>query len=326
VGIPRLLVVLGAGVAVAVVAACGGSGEDPQDGSAAVVETVESTSTLGPAPEGSIRALLNDGAGEDVALIFGTSDFAVGENRLSFLVVNARGELVEAPGARVRIARGDLDAVPELDTAAGNLPVGAPPETREDGDFDAPTVYVLNVELDAPGLYSLLVEPEGKPVQAYGQIEVAEESSALPVGAKAPLSDTPTLDDGFPEDITTATPPDVELLQYSIKESIEAAVPFVVTFATPKFCVSRVCGPVVDIVDAVRERLAGTGVRFIHVEIYEANDPERGFNRWVREWNLPTEPYTFLVDGSGVIRARFEGLVAAGELEQAVRDSLLQGS
>jgi hypothetical protein len=123
--------------------------------------------------------------------------------------------------------------------------------------------------------------------------------------------------------LTTARPPDTELLRYSVGESLRDHVPFVVTFATPLYCQSRVCGPVVDVVDKVRRRLDGSGVRFIHVEIYEGNDPANGFNRWVREWNLPSEPYTFLVGADGVIRARFEGLVTVDELERAVRDDLL---
>ena len=48
-----------------------------------------------------------------------------------------------------------------------------------------------------------------------------------------------------------------------------------------------------------------------------------GFNRWVEEWSLPTEPFTFLVGADGVIRDRFEGLVTVGELTGAVHDSLL---
>ena len=94
-------------------------------------------------------------------------------------------------------------------------------------------------------------------------------------------------------------------------------------FATPKYCVSRVCGPVVDVVDAVRKRFEGTPVRFIHVEIYENNDPAQGFNRWVRAWHLPTGPWTFVVDSTGTIRAAFEGLVTVGELEHAVKEHLL---
>jgi hypothetical protein len=93
----------------------------------------------------------------------------------------------------------------------------------------------------------------------------------------------------------------------------------VVVFATPKFCESRTCGPVVDVVDSVRTRFAGKGIRFIHVEIYRGNNPQNGLNRWVREWRLPSEPWTFVVGRDGRIKAKFEGSVSSGELTAAVR-------
>ena len=74
-----------------------------------------------------------------------------------------------------------------------------------------------------------------------------------------------------------------------------------------------------DVVDAVRKHFARKGVRFIHVEIYRGNDPQKGLNRWVREWRLPSEPWTFAVGRDGRIKAKFEGSVSAGELTGAVR-------
>ena len=96
-----------------------------------------------------------------------------------------------------------------------------------------------------------------------------------------------------------------------------------VVFATPKFCTSRTCGPVVDVVRAVGRRFLGRGIRFIHVEIYKNNDPSLGRNQWVKEWRLPTEPWVFLVGADGRIKAKFEGSVSARELEAAVRRLLL---
>src|SRR5947207_2155761 len=93
---------------------------------------------------------------------------------------------------------------------------------------------------------------------------------------------------------SSAAPPTTRsarwLLGYSIAGWRPARKPFVVTFATPKFCTSRTCGPVVDVVDAVRRRLGHTGVRFIHVEVYRRNDPTSGLNAFMRQWRLPTEP------------------------------------
>ncbi len=96
-----------------------------------------------------------------------------------------------------------------------------------------------------------------------------------------------------------------------------------VTFATPKFCTSRICGPVVDVVDAVRKSFASNPVRFIHVEVFRDNDPAKGYNRWMRQWGLRSEPWTFLVGRDGRVKAKFEGSVSAAELTAAIRARLL---
>ena len=225
------------------------------------------------------------------------------------------------PGAPdVLVARGGLDAVPTTKAVAENLPVGV---TEAQGqELESQSVWVTHLELPEPGQYSILVSPEGADIQGVAQIEVAQKSKAPAVGAQAIPSENPTVENEFPDRITTARPPDVELLRSSIAGALSAKAPFVVTFATPQFCASRVCGPVVDVVDEVRSQFPNSGIRFIHVEIYQNNEPSQGFNRWVKEWGLPTEPWTFVVDGSGTIRDRFEGLVTVGELEQSVRDHL----
>ena len=39
----------------------------------------------------------------------------------------------------------------------------------------------------------------------------------------------------------------------------------------------------------------------------------------MEEWNLRSEPWIFVVDGRGIVRARFEGLTTRRELEGALR-------
>jgi len=117
---------------------------------------------------------------------------------------------------------------------------------------------------------------------------------------------------------------DMPFHEPGVADSIRDNAPFVVTFATPAFCTSRACGPVVDVVDHVRRTLRGAGIRFIHVEIYEDNQPANGVNRWVRQWNLPTEPWVFVVGRDGLVKERYEGSVSVGELTAAVRRHLVR--
>jgi hypothetical protein len=256
--------------------------------------------------------------GPNVPIALGTADLAVGRNRVTFLVIKPNRQLVEAPRARVYLGRSAADKA-TLAAHAQLASVGPTVEADE-----APVLYITELEFPKPGRYWLLVEPVGSPVQAYGDFTVSATSKAPDVGSKALPSDSPTLADAPISLLTTADPPDTELLRHSIRDSLQDGVPFVVTFATPKFCESRTCGPTVDVVDEVRRRFESRGIRFIHVEVYEDNDPRRGVNQWMREWNLPTEPWVFLVDADGVIRARFESAVAVSELVGAVRRHLVE--
>lgn len=256
--------------------------------------------------------------GADLAVTPGTSDYAVGTNRVSFLVVDNQSRLVERPTARVWIARG-LKEAPFAETTARLEPVGVP------GGDDAGVggIYVARVEAPSAGTYWLLAEPVGgRKVQALGNVVVRERSKAPAVGDRAIASRTPTLSstNGDLTALTTSRRPDRRLYAVSVAEALAAHEPFVVAFATPQFCQSRTCGPTVDVLSAVRKRLGGSGVRFIHVEVYADNDPAKGVNEWMKQWRLPTEPFTFVVDREGVIRAKLEGAFSVAELERAARE------
>lgn len=274
-------------------------------------------------PPGSIQALL-DRPGQDVALTPGTSEYVPGRIRVSFLVIRHDGSVVERPTARVWIAKALL-ARPYAKGLAHLQPIGVAGNSAKAAG-DVSRIYVAHLHAARPGKYWVLAEPVGarRPIQAVGNVVVTAKTPEPAVGERALPSRTPTLSSGKSlAQLTTATPPDRWLLRYSIAGSMAAHVPFVVTFATPKFCTSRTCGPVVDVVDAVRKRFTHTPVRFIHVEIYANNNPSAGFNRWVKEWRLPTEPWTFLVGGDGRVKAKFEGSVSVEELAAAVREHLL---
>ena len=282
-------------VACSIAAGCGGSSSAQEEPEAPTLEE------LWRAP------------GEDVAIVPGSADFGPGTVRLTFLVVDGQGRLVTRPTARIWLARA-LEAKPFAETTARSEKIGV--GAVEPGE--AEEIFVTELELDEPGTYWLLAEPVGgdKKIQAVGNVVVKERTQAPDVGDPAPASDTPTLANATLQQLSTADEPDPELYRASVAEALAAKEPFVVAFATPKYCTSRTCGPVVDVVSAVRER--HPGLRFIHVEIYEGNDPTKGENRWVREWKLPSEPWIFVVGADGTIRSRFEGTVSVGELDAAV--------
>ena len=261
--------------------------------------------------------------GPDVPLVAGTSDYSPGPIRLSFLVIRRDGAAVSRPAARALVAESP-DSKPFAQATASAEPIGVPGSSFGYNP-KITRLYVARFSVSRPGHYYVLAEPVGgKPIQALGKLTVKRVTASPAIGSKAPRSRTPTLasDRGNIAKLTTRVPPDTALLRYSVAASIAAHKPFVLVFATPSLCESRTCGPVVDVVDAVRRRFAHGDIRFIHVEIYKNNDPAQGPNRWVRQWRLPGEPWTFLVGANGRIGAKFEGSVSVAELSAAVRRHL----
>jgi hypothetical protein len=293
---------LAAGTAL-LAASCGGSvGSDANDAEEA-------------SPAGTLEALWR-APGEDVAVVAGTSHHSAGRNRVSFLVVDKQSRVVERPTARIWVARG-LKRKPFAQTTARLEPIGVP-----GGDTaDVGGIYVTTLQMPKPGTYWFLAEPVGgRKIQALGSVVVRKQGVAPDVGDRAIPSATPTLAStgGDLETLTTSRAPDRALYTTSVKQALAAREPFVVTFAMPQYCQTRTCGPGVDVVSAVSKKPSSKGVRFIHVEIYEDNDPAKGVNRWVEQWRLPTEPFTFVVDRTGVIRTKLEGAFSLAELERAV--------
>jgi len=121
--------------------------------------------------------------------------------------------------------------------------------------------------------------------------------------------------------VCTRTPP-CDLHAVSLDRALASGRPTVVSFSTPLFCASRMCGPVVDELLVLADEVRPGQANLVHVEIYpdqKAPDkPVRAFTAW----GFQTEPWTLVIDGKGIVRARFEGPLTAGQLEDALRPLL----
>jgi hypothetical protein len=138
------------------------------------------------------------------------------------------------------------------------------------------------------------------------------------VGQRPPDIHTPTVQSvgGDLSKLTTRIPP--ETMNKVDFHDVLGKKPIVLLFATPQFCQSRVCGPVVDIASQV-QREFGDKAEFIHMEIYKDNDPSKGVRPQVRAFNLPSEPWLFVIDRKGTISTAIEGAFDLRELTDAVK-------
>ena len=309
---PRLLLLL-VGLLVFLLAACTAS---------ATSEPVTSSATSTPLPDSPTSTPLPTGPEFGVIVI--STDLAVGANRVVFGLVDRDGMPVRAAQAQVQAAlfiQGQ-EAAEVRETATAQFmrwPAGSQ------------GVFATNLNLDTAGFWQLEVttsNEERGDVEAVGAFQVKEKSDTPSLGDPAPASVTPTLD-GV-EDIATITSspvPDPDLYRLSVHQALEAGKPLVVVFATPAFCVTATCGPQVEVVSQIKERFQDQA-NFIHVEVFESphliegGRPAGGFVPAVTEWNLPTEPWTFVVDRAGRVQAKFEAFTTEEELEDALQEVL----
>ena len=265
-----------------------------------------------------------------------TSELVVGPNRLAFGLLKD-DTLVEDAEVRVRVyeirdeqteLRAEMTApyerleVVEQGNRVHIHPDGArhvhPEQTEVRG------IYVTQVAFERAGTWGLEVlatQRDGLVAASRFAVDVRETPQTPAIGSPAPKSRNLIVSDvGDVRQIDTSDPPDARLHQVRIADAIAQGRPQVIVFATPKFCTSRLCGPMVDIARTLLPAY-GDRVVFTHQEIWQDASAQRLFAT-VEEWNLPSEPWIFVVDGKGIVRAKFEGLATARELEAALKPLL----
>lgn len=244
---------------------------------------------------------------------FISSEILVGENRFLIGILDSNDAPFGAPEVDVGVRFFDLAA-------------SDPEATSEhDAEFvwtveDERGLYVTHPTFDKAGTWGAEVAIRGNGVDEVvrGTFEVAEEGTTPALGAPAPASDVPTADDVKNlKEISTDPQPEPRFYRRSIDEALARSEPFVIVFATPKYCSSAVCGPTLDTVKEVAEGFRG--ITFIHSEIYEELEPTSPPVEAVVEWGLPSEPWVFVVDERGRIAAKYEGVATEAELRAALR-------
>ena len=193
------------------------------------------------------------------------------------------------------------------------------------------SLYVVDqVTIDAPGQWAAQVNatlPSGKTMSAAAAFDVKERTATPAVGEPVPSTRNLTARDVTDlAGIDSSTPPRPEMHKMSVAEALERQRPFVVVFATPSFCTSRLCGPVTEEAASLHAKY-GDRVEFIHIEPWDLpmirNEGKLVATDITKEWRLPTEPWTFVIGKDNRITARWESLVTPEELRAAL-DAALQ--
>ncbi|RRR71491.1 MAG: thioredoxin family protein [Candidatus Viridilinea halotolerans] len=249
--------------------------------------------------------------------VVAVSELTLGPNRIALGLIRA-GTPINDP---------DLELALRIFYLDGENPTEVHSESRAvyRGDGLPFGLYVGYADFDQPGGWGLelaITQGEGVLGSSRIRLDVKADSPIPAVGEAAIPSQNLTIRD-VPdlEQLTSDVSPDPDFYQLTIAEALEAAKPFLVTFATPGYCVTAVCAPNQMVLKQLKAEY-GAQVNFLHVEVFaypfaEALQAQR-YVPAMGEWGLRTEPWTFLVDAEGIIQARFEGGITFAEMEPAL--------
>lgn len=255
----------------------------------------------GPFPDGSFAIVAN-------------ADIGVGESRIQVGVVGPEGDRLGGPDVPVSLAI---------------APDGGGEAIEYDAEWiwlidDIVGLYKTEAVFDAPGVWTVSVAGEtGAPLPATG-FQVLDPTFAPNVGDAAPVAPIDTLATKPLDELTTDPNPDEDFYQLTLEEAFGSGRSTVVVFSTPAFCRTATCGPALDRVKEVKPEFPE--VNFVHVEVYTglqdpAFEPTAEFLAPAlgpEYWNLPTEPWVFVVDSNGVVTARFEGTATVEDLRTSL--------
>lgn len=276
-----------------------------------------------PAVLALVLAACGGGGSEKQAgidIIPGNSELAAGPNRFAVGLIDEDNRLLlEEPGTSVHLRFLQDGALKFEDDATF---VWAIPDVNG--------FWTAHVDFDTAGAWTVevTVTRDGDEVELDPRdLSVLAQSRFPNVGDPAPASENLTLKtEPNITRVSTDPAPEPALYQLTVAEALQTGKPLVVTFATPAYCQTRFCGPVVDNVKEVRAEFVDD-VNFIHIEPFVLDEEGRlvpgtqgapAVTEPMQQWRLQTEPWTFVIDADGVITARFEGAASTDELRQAI--------
>jgi hypothetical protein len=284
------------------------------------------SSNTPPPPPPSASAITVPGSSGQASIlpIPITSEFGVGDNRTVFTLTDQSGKQVAAPDRTLTIGyhgpKGET-IPPEPQTFIWAIE-GTSGVYAGHATFPSAGQWTADFTTAAPGSAS---------VTTTFSLDVKQDVNVIAPGDQAPSVKTPTLSDvgGDVTKISSDPKPVAAFYQTSEDAALAAHKPFVLIFATPKFCQSSVCGPTLDKLKPVAA--AHPEMTFINVEPYKLDDSSGSLqpvldsnNQLIpveatNAFKLSTEPYVFVVGADGKVSSSFELVFSPDEIESAIK-------
>lgn len=169
---------------------------------------------------------------------------------------------------------------------------------------------------DQPGQYTLSASVEGKTIEAPFTIVDAKAVTLVKPGDTMPAVVTPTTADGHGVNPICTRSPACSLHDVTLADALKGGKPVAFLVATPAYCQTAACGPVLDVVISQVSGFASK-IHFLHAEVY-TDTTLKSTSPAVDQLRLPFEPVLYLVGADGVVKNRLDSLFDANELSGAL--------
>jgi hypothetical protein len=250
--------------------------------------------------------------------------FTPGAQRFAFALTDKANRYIYAPTAIYLAATPSSPAQGPF--LAPDDPMGVAHQYRSEenaGPGGLQAIYSTTLPLSHSGIFDVLAvsDAHGELIGSTGEVAVADSSPIPGVGQRPPdiATDTLATVHGDVALLTTRVPP--ESMHSVSFNQVLGKRPVALLFSTPELCISRVCGPVTDIMVALQHQF-GDRITFIHEEVYIDNNPSKGLRPQLRAFHLETEPWLFAVNAKGIITARLQGAFGIHEATAALESAL----
>ena len=249
-----------------------------------------------------------------------TNDLAIGNNRIAFFVTNKEG-FVDKPITMVKSYYVDRLTKEKIEKDA-RVAIFKPWLYGRGS-------YVTMLEFDQAGLWELEIEilnpvDESQPVVLPFAVNTSFQAPSIGSVPKA-INNKTLAQVSSIEELTSGSVQFPRLYQISVSEALTTKTPIVISIYSPAFCQSIICGPQVKVLNGLENKYKDM-FHFIHIDVYSNPHEMRSdlgasvLSSVVTDWQLPSVPWTFIIDGNGVVIARFEGFAPISEVEEALQD------
>jgi protein SCO1/2 len=276
--------------------------------------------SVGPADTGpTARALLPS--------LTSSAVWSGGDSPLILTLRDADGPL-DDPNLTVRgqLLASTTDRVGPIVDAVAVRPVGI-----------VDTSFVLTMNIPWPGGWGLEVtasDANGERWIGRIALEALDPGGTAALGQPAPSIRTPTAADfgGDPTWVTTDPLPDPRLFSTSTADALAAGQPFVLIVDSYRFKVTSVCGTALFLGKGLLDRWDDSVV-FIHHEPFRftvvttepvlegtlaaphLTEAAEAWGVGAAPWGSHSMPWKFVVDGDGIVRAKYQGVIGSADID-----------